>query len=346
MRIAATGITSGVGQRLAEVARDRGFAVTGLLREPDRLDARALARIGVRIVQGDLGDRAALRALVEGADVLVHMAAHVGDQADRAAFERVNVGGTRAALEAAAEVSVPHVVHLSSVAVYGRPDRGRVTEAWPARKIGLPYEDTKTDAERAAFELGRARKMSVVAIRPPIIYGPYDRNFMPRALEALRTRRFALIDGGRAPLNVVWVDHVVDVVLRAAARRDLGGEAFNVMDEIDRRPPSVREVFEAIAEAAGLPPPRLSLPYPVAMGLAQALEKGFSLARSRKTPPLTPFVVKQLTRDVIYDASKAVAELGWQPTLGALEGVTRFARELGGAPSYGQPSRAGAGSSG
>ena len=73
----------------------------------------------------------------------------------------------------------------------------------------------------------------IVAVRPPIIYGPYDKNFLPRAMDALRGHRFLLIDGGEAPLNVVWVDHLVDVILLAAAHPGAAGHAFNVMDEVD-----------------------------------------------------------------------------------------------------------------
>lgn len=325
MKIAVTGVTSGVGRRLAEIARQRGDEVRGLVRDPERLDARALGRLGVTLVPGQLSDKTALAELAKGADVLVHAAAMVGDSGTLAEMEAVNVGGTRSALDAAKSASVPHFVHVSSSAVYGRPDRGRVTEAWPTRPSGLPYEDTKTAAERLAFERGRELGLSVIAVRPPIIYGPYDRNFMPRTLGMLRKRAAVLIDGGAAPLNVVWVDHVASVILLAAARRDLGGEAFNVMDEVDRRPPSVREVFETIADAAGLPRPTISLPYPVAMAIAKGLGVGYSLARSQKTPPFTPFVVKILTRDVIYDASKARDELGWKPEVRALEGIYKQA---------------------
>jgi len=335
MKIAATGITSGVGRRLCEIALEAGHEVTGLARDPSKLDARALARLGVRVVPGDLMDGAALGELMRGADVLVHAAAAVGDAPSAAEMERVNVGGTRAVIEAAKAAGVPHVVHLSSTAVYGRPDHGRVTEGWPTRPSGMPYEDTKTAAERLAHERGRELGISVVSVRPPIIYGPYDRNFMPRALETLRKRMVLLVDGGRAPLNLVWVDHVVDVVLRAAARPDLDGEAFNVMDEVDGRPPSVREVFETVARAAELPAPRLSLPYPAAMALAKGLVFGFSVAGRPGRSPLTPFVVKILSRDVVYDASKAARELGWTPRMRSLEGIARFAAELSGkAPSY------------
>lgn len=326
MRIAITGITSGVGRRLAEIAIAREHVVAGLVRDPDREDALALGKLGARLVHGDLDAGAALDLLCAGADVVIHAAAQVGDQGTLDLFERVNVTGTRNVVEAAARGGVRRLVHLSSVAVYGRPAHGQVTEEWPTRKIGLPYEDTKTEAERLAFRRGAILGIEVAAVRPPIIYGPYDRNFLPRAMAALRGRRFLLIDGGHAPLNLAWVDHVVDVLLLAAEHPAAAGEAFNVMDEVDTRPPSVRQVAETIAREAGLPRPLLSLPFAVAMPLARLVEAGFERAGAKGTPPLTPFVVTMLTRDVVYDASKAVRVLGWAPQIRALDGLARFAR--------------------
>ncbi len=327
MRLAVTGITSGVGMRLAEMALAAGHSVAGLVRDPARDDARRLGAAGVRLVHGDLEAGAALVELCRGADAVLHLAAQVGDQGTPEQFERVNVGGTRSAVEAAAAGGARRFVQLSSVAVYGRPARGRVTEEWPTKKIGLPYEDTKTEAERAAFRRGALLGIEVAAVRPPIIYGPYDRNFMPRAFAALRSRRFLLIDGGRAPLNVAWVDHVVDVLLLAAAHPAAPGHAFNVMDEVDVAPPSVREVGEIIAREAGLPRPWLSIPAPVARRLARVVELGWAAAGAKGPAPLTPFVVTMLTREVIYDASKAVSLLGWSPKVRAAEGLARAARE-------------------
>lgn len=330
MRLAVTGVTSGVGMRLAEMALAGGHAVAGLVRDPARQDARKLADLGVRLVHGDLDASAALADLCGGAEVVIHAAAHVGDKGTREEFEHVNVAGTRNAIDAAAAAGVRRFVQLSSTAVYGRPAHGRVTEEWPTKKIGRPYEDTKTDAERLAFRRGKLLGVEVVAVRPPVIYGPYDKNFLPRAMEALRGHRFLLIDGGEAPLNVVWVDHVVDVILRAAAHPGAAGHAFNVMDEVDTRPPSVREVAETIAREAGLPRPRLSIPQRPAAALARLVERGWDLAGAPGTAPLTPFVVTLLTRDVVYDSGKAVAMLGWSPQIRALQGIARFAREAAG----------------
>jgi nucleoside-diphosphate-sugar epimerase len=330
MKLALTGITSGVGVRFAEIAIAAGHEVRGLVRDPTRPDAVGLAGLGAHLVVGDLDATRALGELCAGADAVLHMAAHVGDQGTLAEFERVNVGGTRNAIEAAASAGARRFVHLSSVAVYGRPPEGRVTEDWPTKHFGLPYEDTKTDAERTAFGRGAELGLEVSAIRPPIIYGPYDRNFMPRAVAAIAARRFLLVDGGRAPLNVVWVDHVVDALLRAAERREAVGEAFNLMDEVDGLPPTVREVGEIIARERGLPRPRLAVPASVARPIARVVERAWRAAGARGPAPVTPFVVTMLTRHVIYDASKAVRLLGWGPRVRARDGLARAAREYEG----------------
>ena len=58
------------------------------------------------------------------------------------------------------------------------------------------------------------------------------------------------------------------------------------------------------------------------------VELGWQVSGASGPAPITPFVVTQLTRHVIYDASKAVTVLGWSPKVRAREGLARAAREL------------------
>lgn len=330
MKFCVTGITSGVGRRFAEVALERGHAVRGLVRTPDRQDARQLATAGVTLVPGDLADLPALDKLCSGADVMVHMAAQVGDWGDLQHFREVNVIGTASALEAAAKANLKRFVQLSSTAVYGRPERGRVDETWATRLSGdSSYDDTKTEAERLVFRRGPELGIEVTAVRPPLIYGPYDRNFLPRTIDLLKKRMLVLIAGGHKPLNVVAADHLIDVLLLCADHPAAAGEAFNVSDAVAARPPSLREFTQIIAASANLPAPKISLPFGVMLGLGHVLQKAHTLlgkgASPTKPPPITPFVVRIMNLDVIYDSSKAVEKLGWKPHLDSRQELKRLA---------------------
>lgn len=306
MKIALTGATGGVGKAVALEARRRGLGVRALVRNPDK--ARELENAGVELIRGDLEARDALEETARGTAAFLHAAAHVGDQGTPEEFERVNVGGTRNAVEAAAAAGVKRFVQVSSSAYYGRPDQGTILEDFPPLPIAEPYERTKQEAERLAFARGKDLGLEVAAVRPPIIYGPHDRVFLPRVVAQLKARRAVYIDGGRAPLNMVNVDDVVDVLLRCADNPAARGEAFNVAAW---PPPSVRDVLQTVADATGLPRPFISLPKSVAMGIGRLMDRTFKLVGATSPPPLTPFVVTILTRYVVYDASKARRLLGW-----------------------------------
>ena len=306
MRIAITGGTGGVGKALVHAAHALGHDVHALVRDVGR--ASDLAAAGVILVRGDLDDRNALAEVCEGADAFVHMAAHVGDTGTREEFEHVNVVGTRNAIEAAGKSRVKRFVQLSSTAVYGRPKSGMIDETFEPIPYGKPYEDTKLAAERIAFARGRELGVEVAAVRPPIIFGMDDRVFLPRAIKTVRARRALLIDGGRAPLNLVSVEDVVDVALRCASRPEAAEQVFNVAAA---PPPTVRQVFETVAAAVNAPLPRISLPYRIAMPLARIVDWGWTRAGREGPAPITPFVVTILTRHVTYDSSKAKRLLGW-----------------------------------
>jgi len=329
VKIAITGATGGVGQHVVRIALARGDSVRALVRDPSR--AAELARDGVELVRGDLFDASALESLAEGAEAVIHSAGHVGDQGgDPSTFDRVNVGGTRNVLEAAAKKGVKRFVHVSSVAYYGRPQRGIIDEKFEPVPNDAPYEASKLAAEKLAFGRGAELGVGVAAVRPPVIYGPYDRQFLPRLLDRLRQGRLLYVDGGRAPFNIVSSADVADVLLRCTNHPAAPGEAFNVAAS---PPPSFREVVEAIAGAAGLKKPRLSLPKKPAMALARLVEGAWTLARAKGPAPFTRFVVEIISLHIVYDASKARDILGWTGGRTPLEDLAALTRKLVGLPA-------------
>jgi nucleoside-diphosphate-sugar epimerase len=123
MRVAVTGSSGRVGRAIVARLRADGHAVVGFDRAP----------ASTTEVVGDLGDAAALRRALADAEAVVHTAAlhapHV-DVLPDAEFQRINVDGTRALLDAASVAGVRRIVLTSTTALYGATAEGVGVAAW------------------------------------------------------------------------------------------------------------------------------------------------------------------------------------------------------------------------
>ena len=169
-------VTGGTGFVGANVVREllaQRRSVRVLARP--RGDRRALAGLDVEICEGDLLDSASVRRAVKGVNLVFHVAADYRLWArDPEDLHRVNVGGTRAVLEAAGEAGVSRVVYTSTVGALGIPeDGGPGTEETPVslRDMVGPYKASKFLAEQVA--LGFAHQgLPVVVVNPSAPVGP------------------------------------------------------------------------------------------------------------------------------------------------------------------------------
>src|SRR5438046_2928996 len=114
MMIAVTGASGEIGARLVQNLHFAGRAVRALLRRP----SPRLARWGdIPTAVADLGDRAALRQAVAGADAVIHCAVDKDTSLPDAALVKRNVVACENLLAACAEAGVRRVVHVSSISV-------------------------------------------------------------------------------------------------------------------------------------------------------------------------------------------------------------------------------------
>lgn len=171
MNALVTGATGFVGSHLVEALRTRGFQVTALARS--HIKARVLADQGVRVVAGDLHDTSALHRAVAGQDVIFHVAGLVAAR-DEAEFLRGNRDGTRNLLEAAEREARPRFILVSSLAAAGPAGRGRPLTGGETPRPVTAYGRSKLAAEQLVSE--SSLRWSVV--RPPIVYGPRDREVL------------------------------------------------------------------------------------------------------------------------------------------------------------------------
>jgi nucleoside-diphosphate-sugar epimerase len=313
-----TGATGLVGWHVAKQLHGDGWDVRALVREesPSALVGREWLALAV----GDILDPASFARAARGCDVVFHAAAAVTPDGGWEAFRRPNVDGTSNAIAAAAE-SGARLVQVSSVAVYGGAARyasgsGAIREDTPFAPIGdhAFYARSKRESERLVLEAHAAGRLWATAVRPCVVYGRHDRQFVPRLARMLGHGIAPVIGGGHSILAVVHAANVADGIVRAAAHERAGGRAFNLAND---HAVSVADFFRLAGEGLGA---RLrTVPIPTA--IARVAVRAAALVAPRRLRAATSAAADFLTRDNPFDSSRARRNLGWDPPVRPEEGV-------------------------
>lgn len=244
-----TGATGFVGGRLAErlLLSNRKIRVHGLVH--NSFNAVRLARLPAETMVGDMTSLAQVREMMHGCDIVVHCA--VGTP-------YATVKGTENVLKAASECGIEKFIHISSFAVFGyRPSFGvQGSERITYEHTGDSYCDSKIDSERIAFHYCDTKKLPLVVLRPPNIFGPYSKPYTIKPINMLKRKCYVLINGGNSPSNAVYVDNVIDAIELAITADNAVGKAFLISDD---RVVTWREFFSAYASMFNSSPPLLNL---------------------------------------------------------------------------------------
>lgn len=328
-RVLVTGATGGLGRNAVEILRSRGIQVRATGRRADVL--QAMAAQGVETVRCDLahwqsGNNAVTQALLRDVDTVWHCAALSSPWGRARDFELANVQSTRHLLDAAGRAGVSHFVHVSTPALYfDYVPRHDVREDYVPRRYVNHYARTKALAEQevqaavAAFPT-----MHCTILRPRAIFGPYDQVLIPRIAQLLVARRgrLPLPDGGRARMDITYVDNVVQAMMLASGAGPWhSGDVFNITNH---EPVVLVEVLEHLF--VQLLDQRFEV-QPVPAGLMRALAhlmQGVSLL-TRREPRLTPYSVGALHVDMTLDNTRAREILGYVPLISVEEGIRRTA---------------------
>ncbi len=256
---------------------------------------------GVEEIRGDIRSEQDVKALVAGADVVVHAAAALPIQSSREAIRSVNVEGTANVLAAALEAGVRRVVLISSTAVYGVPERHPIHEDDPLVGVGW-YGESKIEAERLAVEFGR-RSLEVVVVRPKTFIGPERLGVFEILFDWIREgRRIPILGAGDNRYQLLAVEDLVDAVVRAF-EAPVGGVALNVGAGSFG---TVRDDLQALIDHAGSGSRLRSIPVRPAEISLRALE----LAR---LSPLAEWHYKTAHKDSFVSIELARDLLGWEP---------------------------------
>jgi len=289
------------------------------------IEALRAAGQPVSAFEGDVTDSAAWRRAAEGGlSGIVHAAARVAQHLSFAEYERINVGGTRLAIETARATGA-RLVHMSSASVYGRSaafaaGRGGVDEDFPFAPI--PEHDFYARTKRMAEELVRDSGLPAIAIRANVIYGERDRLFTARVVATVRKGFFPLIGPGTNHLSCVYVGNVASAIVAALKSSPSEFRAYNVTADA---PPALtqREFITAFADALGV---RL-FRFPAPAFLVQLGARLWARWRRFRDPAryagLGGAAVSFIVGENPYTAARVQQELGWTPPWDARTAIRR-----------------------
>ena len=316
-----TGATGLIGMHLVPRLQREGWEVRALVRDPAR--AGLLSRADVSLATGDVLDATSFVRAARGCDVLFHAAAVITPLGGWEAFRRPNVEGTRNAIAAAASAGA-RLVHVSSVAVYGAhrfsADGRRTDESVTPGRIPEEsyYARSKRESEDLVFDAQRAGTVWATAVRPSVLYGAYDRQFVPRLAHTLRHGFAPVIGGGRNTLAIVHAANVADGLVRAAAFEGANGKAYNLANDYDV---TVREFFERAAEGLDRRLRIVSIPMAVARVAFAAVKVLAPLVLGNQLKAAMASSLDFLARDNPFSSDLARRELGWDPPVRPETGI-------------------------
>ncbi len=250
---AVTGAGGFIGSHLVERLLTDGHDVRALVRYSSTSSVGFLGEARERwperliIEAGTIEDPGCVNRFVDGADVVLHLAALIGIPYSYVAphhYVQTNIVGTINVLDAVRRTGATRMVHISTSETYGTAQFVPISESHPVHAQS-PYAATKAGADQLVLSYARSFDTPVVVVRPFNTYGPRQsaRAFIPTVItQALSSDEVKL--GAVTPRrDLTYVADTVDGMVRAASAPDVEGMEINLGTGVSY---SVGEVAERI----------------------------------------------------------------------------------------------------
>jgi nucleoside-diphosphate-sugar epimerase len=295
----------------------------------DHADAQRLAGEGdrVEVVTGDISVRADVDRLFAGLTGTVDVihTAGVIHPATIAEFEAVNHVGTAHVLAAAEAAAIRRMVHVSSNSPFGtNPERRDTFRNDEPYHPYLGYGTSKMNGELRVAEAAE-RGLDVVIVRPPWFYGPHQPARQTTFFTLVRTGRFPVLGDGGQRRSMVYIDNLVQGIVRAELTPTDPGRGWWIADE---RAYTVAEIVETVGRAltdegfTDVKKNRVRLPQ-FAGDVAEKIDRVLQ-GSGRYNQQI--HVLGEMNKTIAVDISAARTDLGYDPQFELYDGMRRSIR--------------------
>jgi dihydroflavonol-4-reductase len=303
--ILITGAAGHIGNVLVRLLTQRGYAVRALVLPGE--DTKPLLDSNPEIVEANILDYPALKAALEGVDVVFHLASLVAIVPEQFEMMRkVNVEGTANVIRACRETGVKRLIYTSSVHAYGHPDMNLVIDETLPFDTDNPvasYDQTKAEAS-VLVQNANADGLETVLLMPTGVIGPFDfkRSEMGEmTLYWMKSGTTATIEGA---FDFVDVRDVCEAHI-SAIEKARPGEAYL----LGGHRVTLSEYRRLVQKAANAHGYEMKFPYKLAYVFAPLAEVYYRLAKKR--PRFTRYALNTLASNSVVSSQKAINELGY-----------------------------------
>lgn len=257
-RVFITGAEGFIGSHLTEALVKRGADVTALVLYNsfgacgwlDEIDKEI--RDQIQIEHGDIRDRKQINSLVEGNDLIFHLAALISIPYSYEAaqsFVDVNIHGTLNVLDASRTGSVGRLIHTSTSEVYGSALHKPISENHPLHGQS-PYAASKIGADQMVEAFARSHGVPAITLRPFNTYGPRqsERAIIPTAIRQMLDPECEQIQVGSldATRDFTYVEDTVEAFIALAKTPKVEfGTVYNAGTGVETQ---IKEVIEYLSE--------------------------------------------------------------------------------------------------
>lgn len=300
MNILVTGANGFVGRELCNHLRENGFNPYGLLRKREEgLNVKQQFIVNNFSTHTDWG------SILKGIDAVIHTAglAHAKNRKDEDYYE-INTEITKTLASECIKAGVKRFVYVSSIYVYGvSSSRETITLSTPLNPT-TAYGRSKVLAEEFLKELNEARKLEVVIIRPPLVYGFNARGNIDLIKKFIKYNiplPFYTVKNKR---SMIFLKNLCDCLIKCAIDPRASGNTFLVSDATDLSTPDLIKYL-----AKGLNKFPILFPFPLKLFY-------FLLKLVKKEE-----ILEKITGSLQFDTSHIQKTLKWKPRISVQEAL-------------------------
>lgn len=326
MKVLITGAGGFVGSHLVKVLSDFGFIIHTLQRgNYPELDLPNVKQFSASLGNEQAENQKNIELALDGVAIIFHVASKIGMWGNYDDFYQTNVNGSINLINLAKKKNIKYFIYTSTPSVvFDKFDICGADESIPYPNNHLNYYGkTKRLAEEFVLQSSDTNFISA-AIRPHLIYGPGDKQLIPKVIKAHRENKLKIIGDGNNLVDVSYIDNVIDAHLKLLLQmlkdaRKVNGKAYFIGQ---KNPVKLWEFTNTLMEGIGLEPLTKKIPLGIAYYVGFFFEIIFWLFGIKNLePPMTRFIALQLGKSHYFNHHNAIADFDYEELVSTEEGL-------------------------